>query len=217
MTSPRRDIAIFGAGGFGREVLMLLRQIDAVTPSWNVVGFYDDQAADPVRLDAPYLGGVPELQRVDRPLALVLAIGSGETRARVRAQLTNPRLDFPVIIHPSVELRPFQHNTIGEGTVICSGCVLTTNIVIGRHAVLNLLCTIGHEVVLEDYASLMPRVDVGGASTIGAEAYVGSSATILPVIRIGAGTTVGAGAVVNKDLPPRCTAVGVPARVIKQG
>ena len=37
-----KDIAIFGVGGFGREVLALIQDINRVEPQWNIVGFFDD-------------------------------------------------------------------------------------------------------------------------------------------------------------------------------
>ena len=46
-----KDIAIFGAGGFGREVACLLRKINAVEPTWNFVGFYDDGLEKGSRVD----------------------------------------------------------------------------------------------------------------------------------------------------------------------
>ncbi len=40
---------------------------------------------------------------------------------------------------------------------------------------------------------------------------------ILPKVTIGEYATIGAGSVINKDIPPRSLAAGVPAKVLKQG
>ena len=37
-----RDIAIYGAGGLGREIACVLKKINMVTPTWNLLGFFDD-------------------------------------------------------------------------------------------------------------------------------------------------------------------------------
>ena len=39
-----KDIAIYGAGGFGREVACMIKHINesADEPIWNLVGFFDD-------------------------------------------------------------------------------------------------------------------------------------------------------------------------------
>jgi sugar O-acyltransferase (sialic acid O-acetyltransferase NeuD family) len=210
-------IAIVGAGGFGREVLLLLQQINQVGPTWQITGFYDDKPQQPATINGfPYLGTLADLLRVDTSLALVIAIGDPRVKARLRQQITSPRFYFPALIHPNVAQADFQFNQIGEGSIICQSTILTTNIVLGRHVLLNLACTIGHDAVLGDYCSLMPQVNLGGGSQLQAGVYAGTNATVLPLVRVGANTIIGAGTVVTGDLPANCTAVGVPAKVIKQ-
>jgi acetyltransferase-like isoleucine patch superfamily enzyme len=93
--------------------------------------------------------------------------------------------------------------------------MITTNIVVGRHVLLNLGCTIGHDAVLGDFSSLMPQVNLGGGSTLQEGVFAGTNATVLPRVCIGPNTIIGAGTVVTRDLPANCTAVGVPAKVIQ--
>lgn len=81
--------------------------------------------------------------------------------------------------------------------------------------ILNLGCTVGHDTIIKDYAAFMPSVNISGEVTIGAGVYVGTGAKIINQLEIGEYTIVGAGAVVAKTLPAHCTAVGVPARVVK--
>lgn len=210
-------IAIVGAGGFGREVLMLLRQINQVQPSWQILGFYDDNPELPPVLNGmPCLGTLADLLRVDRPLALVLAVGDPRVRAALRQQLASPQFYFPVLIHPGVANADLQFNQIGEGSIICQSTILTTNIVLGRHVLLNLGCTIGHDVVLGDFCSLMPQVNLGGGSQLRQGVFAGTNVTVLPLIHVGENSILGAGTVVTQNLPANCTAVGVPAKVIKQ-
>jgi sugar O-acyltransferase (sialic acid O-acetyltransferase NeuD family) len=210
-----KDIAIFGAGGFGREVLVLLHQINAFSPTWRIKGFFDDQPQSCIN-GFDYLGDLEALNAFEEPLHVVLALGDSKIRARVRNRITNPRLLFPPLIHPSVPVQPYQYISVGEGSVICQGNILTTNITVGRFALINLSCTVGHDVRMGDFCSLMPGVNLGGYATLAAGVSLGTNATLLPAVHIGEESTVGAGAVVIKDLPPRCTAVGVPAHVIKQ-
>ncbi|MGH7625559.1 MAG: hypothetical protein ACREOJ_09600 [Gemmatimonadaceae bacterium] len=106
---------------------------------------------------------------------------------------------------------------LGEGTIVCAGCILTVNIAIGRHVHLNLDCTIGHDAVLEDFVTLAPGVHVSGCVKIERGAYLGTGAVVIngtqvrPLV-VGAGAIVGAGAVVTKNVSPGVTVVGVPAR-----
>ena len=212
-----QPLVIFGAGGLGREVLVLLRQLNEVQPTWDLRGFYDDYApATPTLHGLPYLGTTTDLNATPEPLAVAVAVGSSRSRAAVVARLTSPQLSFPTLVHPSVACQPYQRLRFGAGCIITQGCVLTTDIELGRHVLLNLGCTVGHDAVLEDFCSLMPHANVGGEAHLGAGVYLGTNATVLNQVRVDAGTTLGAGAVAVRDLPAHCTAVGVPAVVIKQ-
>ncbi|RFP64024.1 acetyltransferase [Hymenobacter lapidiphilus] len=212
--TPRR-LAIFGAGGLGREVLVLLRQLNAVAPTWELLGFYDDQppATDLIH-GLRYLGTAADLNATPEPLAVAVAVGSSASRAGVVGRLTSPLLHFPVLVHPGVSAESFQHLQLGPGCIITQGCILTTDIRLGRHVLLNLGCTVGHDAVLDDFCSLMPHANVGGGAHLEAGVYLGTNATVLQQVRIGARTVLGAGAVAIRNLPADCTAVGVPARVV---
>lgn len=213
---PLQPLVIFGAGGLGREVLVLVHQLNEAQPTWELRGFYDDQPpATPTRHDLPYLGTTADLNATPEPLAVAVAVGSSRSRAAVVARLTSPQLSFPTLTHPSVACQPYQRLRFGAGCIITQGCVLTTDIRLGRHVLLNLGCTVGHDAVLEDFCSLMPHANVGGQARLGAGVYLGTNATVLNQVRVGAGTTLGAGAVAVRDLPAHCTAVGVPATIIK--
>jgi acetyltransferase-like isoleucine patch superfamily enzyme len=104
---------------------------------------------------------------------------------------------------------------VGEGSVLCAGTVLTTQIRIGAHVNLNLNCTIGHDTVIEDFCNLSPGVNISGSVHLEEGVDIGTGAAVVPGRRVGRGSTVGAGAVVTSDVPPLSLAVGVPARVIK--
>lgn len=208
-------LVIVGAGGLGREVLVLIRQINEVAPRWNVAGFYDDRAPATATVHGlPYLGSVADLNAQPAPLQVVVAVGSGRSRAAVVARITAPQFTFATLIHPSVVLQPYQHVTIGAGSIISQGCILTCDIVLGQHVLLNLGCTIGHDAILEDFCSLMPHANVGGEAYLETGVYLGTNATVINQVRVGAQTVVGAGAVAVRDLPADCTAVGVPARAL---
>jgi sugar O-acyltransferase (sialic acid O-acetyltransferase NeuD family) len=181
------------------------------------LGFYDDNPDTPATINNyPYLGNLATLQEVREPMHVAIAIGNPLIKAQVRQKLTNELLVFPVLIHPAVDNEPYQFNQLGEGTIITKGCILTTNIIVGKQVLLNLGCTLGHDVQIGDYSSLMPHVNISGNSVLGEEVYVGTNATVIQFLKVGAKAIIGAGAVVNRDLPAAVTAVGVPARVIKK-
>jgi sugar O-acyltransferase (sialic acid O-acetyltransferase NeuD family) len=214
---PTQPLVIFGAGGLGREVLVLLMQLNEAGAGWDVQGFYDDQPpATPTVAGLPYLGTSHDLNQTTEPLAVAVAVGSSTSRAAVVARLTAPQLTFPALVHPAVRLTREQRVSVGAGCLIQQGCILTCDIALGRFVLLNLGCTIGHDAVLEDFCSLMPHANVGGAASLGAGVYLGTNATVIHAVRVGAGTIVGAGAVVVRELPAGVTAVGVPAKAVSK-
>ncbi|RYY20932.1 MAG: acetyltransferase [Cytophagaceae bacterium] len=210
-----RPLVIVGAGGLGREVLLLLQQLNEAGANWDVRGFYDDQPpAGPTVTGLPYLGTTHDLNQTTEPLAVAVAVGSSVSRAAVVGRLTSAQLSFPALVHPGVRLAAHQRIALGKGCLIQQGCILTCDIVLGCFVLVNLSCTIGHDAVLEDFCSLMPHANVGGAAHLGAGTYLGTNATIIQAVRVGAGTIIGAGAVVVRELPAGVTAVGVPAKAI---
>ena len=212
-TDTRPPLVIFGAGGLGREVLLLVQQLNEKQPTWQVHGFYDDRAPDtPTVAGLPYLGTSADLNATSQPLAVAVAVGSSAGRAAVVARLTSAQLSFPSLVHPGVALHPRQRVALGAGCIIQQSCVLTCDIALGRFVLLNLGCTVGHDAELDDFCSLMPHANVSGAARLGPGVYLGTNATVIQGVQVGENTIVGAGAVVVRDLPANVTAVGVPAK-----
>lgn len=211
-----KDLAIFGDGGFGREVLALIQDINRVETQWNILGFFDDGYEKGLNINGyPTLGSVDDLNQWNSDIAIVVSIGNPITRKNVINRIKNPRVSFPTVIHPSVWIGDKNFVEIGEGGIFCAGVMITTNIVIKDFVILNLQCTVGHDTVINEYASFMPSVNISGEVNIGEGVYVGTGATIINQLEIGDYTIVGAGSVVSKSLPNNCTAVGVPAKPIK--
>ena len=211
-----KDIAIYGAGGFGREVQSLIGQLNAKELTYNFVGFFDDGKSKGELINgSPVLGGMEELNKWSKPLCLALAIGDPGVKKQVFDKITNPLISFPSLIHPSAMIGESRFVRIDEGCIICGGTIITVNIVIERFVILNLSCTVGHDTTIGAFSSFMPTVNISGEVNIGEGVYVGTGAKIINQLSIGEWTIVGAGAVVAKSLPANCTAVGVPAKAIK--
>lgn len=211
-----KKIAVFGAGGFGREVHDMIEQINESKKQYDFIGFFDDGVEKGTIVNEyPVLGGVAELNNFDSELCVVIAIGNPEIKRFVFEQISNTKITFPTLIHPNVYIGNLKHNKIGNGCIICAGNILTVNIVIEDFVILNLSCTVGHDTVIGKFSSFMPTVNISGEITIGECVYVGTGAKILNQLRIGKNSIIGSGAVVTTNLPEYCTAVGVPAKVIK--
>ncbi len=211
-----KDIAIFGVGGFGREVLTLIHDINKEKPIWNILGFFDDgHEKDEIVNNYPVLGDTEALNHWTTHVSLAVSVGNPSIKKKILDKINNPLVDYPTLIHPSVWIGDKEFVEFGIGCIICAGSLITTNVRIGDFVILNLGCTVGHDTVIKDYASFMPSVNISGEVTIGEGVYVGTGAKIINQLEIGEKTIVGAGAVVSKTLPSYCTAVGVPAKPVK--
>ncbi len=210
-----KRIAIIGAGGFGREVKMLIDQINAVENKYEFIGYYDDGKVKGEKINGfPVLGDTKDLNNIKEPVLVTLALGNPVYKKRVIEQLNNLNVTFETLIHPSVIIGT-DGVTIGKGTLICAGCIITCNIDIQDYVIINLACTIGHDTIIKNYVSLMPGINVSGEVVLEEGAYIGTGAKIINQITIGQNSTIGAGAVVSKSIPDNCTAVGIPAKPIK--
>ena len=205
-------IVIVGAGGFGRETLDVVRDIDPGAAQWQFVGFVS--AAEPdagtlQRIGAAWLGDDEHFLQRPSATHYVVAIGDPALRRQLVDRYDAAGLTPITLIHPTSTIGTDVQ--IGEGTVICAHTSITTNIRIGRHVHVDRASTVGHDCVLEDFVTLHPGSVISGGVRIGFGARVGTNACVLPGIIVGDAATVGAGAVVTRDVPESTTVAGVPA------
>jgi sugar O-acyltransferase (sialic acid O-acetyltransferase NeuD family) len=213
--SELKDIAIVGAGGFGKETLVMINQINAINPQWLVTGFYDDGIAEgSLVAGLPVLGNLDALKAVDKELAVVVAVGDPKIKRSVVERIQHQHLYFPTLIHPVATIG--ENIKAGAGCIITAGCRLTIDITLGDFVLLNLNTTVGHDVHVGAYTSIMPGVHLSGYVRVGEEVLIGTGASVLQHVTIGNRSVVGAGAVVNRDVESKRTVAGVPARSIKR-
>ncbi len=208
-----KDIVIIGAGGFGREVAWLIEDINKNKIEWNLIGFVDENPEIKGNSINNYkvLGDIEWLR--EQECYAVCAIGDPRTKKNILKRLKDSKVKYPTLIHPSVIMSDSVE--IDEGTIICAGNIVTVNINIGKHVIINLDSTVGHDVNIGDYSTVLPSVNISGAVNIEECVSIGTGTQIIQGINIGKNSIIGAGAVVAKDLPANCTAVGLPARPIK--
>ena len=206
-------LVIIGASGFGREVAWLVERINEACPTWELLGFLDDNMnIQNVEINGyKVLGTIGDVGKYP-DACYVCAIGSSEIRKRVieRTVSINPKIQFATLVDPSVVMSKLVE--VGEGSIICAQSILTVNIKIGKHNIINLDCTIGHDVVLSDYVTLYPSVNVSGSVKAGNCVEFGTGSQIIQGISVCDYCIIGAGAVVIRNIEHSGTYVGVPAR-----
>ncbi len=202
-----KNIVIVGASGFAQEIKWLIDRINFVTPCWNFLGYIDN-------CDSNAIGNDTYLYNYSEEVYVVIAIADTALRSRLATFFRgNEALKFPNLIDPSVIMS--DSVLMGEGNMICAGSILTVGVRLGDFCIMNLDCTVGHEVVMEDFVTVNPGVNISGNVRLAKGVNLGTGSQILQGRYIGANTVIGAGSVVLEDLPNDCTAVGVPAKIIK--
>lgn len=211
-----QPVVVYGAGGHGRETVQLLEDINAHRARWDVLGFIDDDPALHGRVvnGLPVLGGTEWLDREADHVRIALGLASPTVKRRVIARLGRDAQRFTTLIHPAVRLCRWLE--IGPGTAIAAGTVLTVNIAVGAFVTLDRACNISHDCRIGDFATIAPAVNVSGGVEIGAGCEIGTGVSTVKHVTVGEWSIIGAGAVIASDIPPNCTAVGVPAKPIKQ-
>lgn len=208
-----KSIVIYGAGGFGRETLQIIRDLNRLNPTWEFLGFLSD---DETQWGAPVhefkiLGGRSWLEQHPETHCVV-AVGNPWTKAKIVESLGKAK--FATLVHPTAQI---GHGCeVGEGSIICGGTILTVDITFGRHVILNIGCMVGHDTVVGDFCTINPTTNLSGNVTVGQGVLIGTQCSVIPQAEIGEWTIIGASAAVTSSLPANCTAVGVPAKAIKQ-
>jgi sugar O-acyltransferase (sialic acid O-acetyltransferase NeuD family) len=198
-------LAIFGAGGNGRELAALAQKSCASTDALDVV-FVTDAGGGEVN-------GLPHLtlQQLlsDRDRSVNVSVADPVTRRQIVRRLEEQGFKFETLRAPT---HVDYGAEVAEGAIFCDFTLTTTNVRIGRHFHCNYGSIVSHDCVIGDFVTFGPGVRCNGNVTIADDVYVGAGATIRQGIKIGRGAVIGMGAVVVKDVPAATTVVGNPAR-----
>ena len=211
-----KDLAIYGAGGFGREVACLIRQINEVTPTWNFIGFFDDGKAKGERNEYGIcLGGLIDLNAWTSELSVVMAIGSPTTLITLIGKIVNPKIVFPNIIAPTTIFLDRESVIMGQGNIICHRCLISCNVTIGNFNLFNGHIPIGHDTIIGDYNVIMPSVNISGGVEIGNCNFMGVQSVVLQYQKIGNNVRIGANSVIIRTAKDENLYMGNPATKVK--
>ena len=210
-----KDLVIIGAGDFGREIANVVERINAVEGEWNLLGFVDDNSDIQGNFIDGYkvLGNVNWLNSYSNEIYAICSLGVAKTRKKVISRVTNLNVKYASLVDPDARL--YKDAIIGEGSIICGGSIAAINTSIGKHVIVNLNCTLGHDDIIGDYSVVNPGVNISGKVEIGECVDLGTGSRIIQGHKITEDTIIGAGAVVLKDIDEAGTYVGVPAKKVK--
>lgn len=207
-----KDIAIYGAGGYGCEVFCLLQAINRKHPQWNFIGFFDDVKEKGAKNKyGRVLGGMEALNDYPDELSIVMAIGSSEALKVLTSAITNPRIEFPNIIAPDVTFHDRESVQWGRGNVVFFHSLISYDVSFGDFNLLNNDVFVGHESLIGSYNVINPSVRISGNVELGDTNFLGVGAIVLQKLKIGSYTKVAANSCVMRNTKDRGVYIGSPA------
>jgi sugar O-acyltransferase (sialic acid O-acetyltransferase NeuD family) len=214
MINIEKKICIFGAGGFGREVLCCL--IDSISQTnYKIEDIACFLVNDEFYKETQIMGVdvIPLSQFEPEKYNVVVAIGDPTLRKKI-LNILPEQTTYTTIIHPSAVISKWVE--IGVGSIIAAGTILTCNIKIGKHAHLNLHSTVGHDCVMGDFFTTAPAVNISGNCHFGNCVYLGTNASVRDKVVIADNVTIGMGGVVVKNISESGVYIGNPLKKLER-
>lgn len=211
-------IGIYGASGFGKEVLPLVRMQYPELSQDNIV-FIDDSLAGFILNNINVISYEEFIAIPDKIKSVVIAIADGKIRKTISEKLSMDGIKQLFI--KAVNSIIFDNVEIGEGSILCPFTCLTSNIKIGKGFQANIYSYVAHDCIIGDYVTFAPGVKCNGNVHIEDNVYIGTGAIIKqgtskkPLV-IGKGAVIGMGAVVMKSVPEGAVLMGNPARSLRE-
>ncbi|WP_274572450.1 acetyltransferase [Neisseria leonii] len=207
-------LAIIGSGGHAKAVLDA-----ALAAGWQDIVLLDDAPDAPAKLLGFNIVGTTALlgsRIVPQEYAAAVAVGDNRARARLTAQAEAAGFSLPLIRHPSAQVSRFADLSQARGTVLLAGSIVCAGVVLGRGCIVNTAATVDHDCRIGDFVHISPGAHLAGNTAVGRFSWLGIGSTTRQGSRIGTGCIIGASAAVIRDIPDGCTAVGVPAEIIRR-
>lgn len=208
-------LAIYGAGGLGREIIDLAKAINKHDDRWNKMVFVDDisDMSEVAGLNVFKLDVLLEVYS-SKSIEFIIALGGPAFRENVFHKLSDKNLKMATLIHPTVQIG--DRTIIHDGCIIQYNCFISCDVELGYNVLLQPSSNVGHNTHIGDHSVLSSFVCVAGNCNVGNSVYVGMNVPIKEGITIGDKSIVGMGSCVLRDIPDGVVALGNPARAMKE-
>ena len=211
----KKKIVIFSAGSAGREVFQLILNINKLKNEWEVIGYVDD---DKNKIGKT-IDNIEVFSTTNKPKKKEIYAISGIMDSSIRKKIFNKEIlkngyQLTNLIHPLVEKpKCFQ---VGLGNIIFGNVHISFEVNIKNFSIISNFCDLGHNLITNDYCTVMPSVVIGGNCEIGEKTLIGSGAIIHQGIKIGANCKIGMGTLITGDIKSNTSIINYPRQVKKE-
>ena len=212
-----KDLLIFPFGGNARESLLVINSLNNVKPTWNILGFIDDNKYcwGKKYLGIKVLGGRDILSCF--PTAKIIAVPGNPKnfliRSQIISQLNQPLDRFISIIDPNAQISPDAK--IGLNSVLMANVVVSCSVKIGNHCIVLPNTVISHDSYIGDHVLIGSNVTISGSCRVEHTCYIASGTSIKDHLTIGPKCLIGLGSCVIENVPEKTVVVGNPARYLR--
>ena len=209
-------ITIIGAGGFAKEVLELIIDIE-VAKKFTAFSYINDVCfAEPDKVWKKRkiygVNVIPESKIDFKKTIIVVGVGDSDIRSKIIKKLPK-YTKFMTLIHPNAKVSKFSD--VGDGCIICDGSIISCDVNIKNHTIINNNATIGHDNNIGEFFTASPGVNISGYCTIGDRVYFGANSCIKERLTVCDDVLIGMGGVVVKNITKSGVYVGNPVKKIK--
>lgn len=208
-------LGIYGAGGMGREVLVLAQQINQLENRWERIIFIDDtEGLSEIRGQLVLSFESAKIKFAKDCLEVVIGVGEPAIRRILREKVTQAGYSLATLVHPSVSVP--EDSILGDGVIVCCNNFVSCGVRIGENVLVQPCACVGHDTRVGSDSVISTFVCLAGGSTVGDETFLGMQVAVCEMSQIGSQSIVGMGSTVLRDIPDGVIAMGNPARAMKK-
>jgi sugar O-acyltransferase (sialic acid O-acetyltransferase NeuD family) len=208
-------LAIYGAGGLGREVYEVAQAINCQKESWSQIIFIDDGSDIKDCRKIPIYSLQNAVEKYSKEnIEICVAVGEPALRKLLFEKVVALGIKLATLIHPDVSIP--ESTIIGDGSIVCKYVSITCDITIGRNVYIHPMACIGHDSNIGDNSVISSFVDVAGNCNVGRNVFLAIGVVMKESISIGDKSIIGMSSVIHGDVPEAVIAMGNPARAMKR-